>query len=174
MVINSSIPASARARGTLLVHTCTRAMTGPLEWTLSEILGTPVTLQWQPQPIAPAAVRADVEWAGSPGTAAALASRLMKIPGIRFEITEFVHGAGCDQRFSYTPDLGIYRADTDANGDITINEQRLRTAMDRHADNPGELRRALNLMLGAQWDAELEPFRVAADGDSVRWVHRVG
>ena len=94
--------------------------------------------------------------------------------GIRFEITEFTQGAGSDQRFSFTPDLGLYRADIDINGDITLNEQRIRTAMDRHADSPGELRRALNSMLGAQWDAELEPFRIAADGDSVRWVHRVG
>ena len=174
MVITSSQPASQRARGTLLVHTCTRSMTGPLEWILSEVFGQSVSLQWSPQPIAPTAMRADVEWVLTPGTAAALASRLMKIPGIRFEITEFTHGAGCDQRFSFTPDLGLYRADIDINGDITLNEQRIRSAMDRHADSPGELRRALNSMLGAQWDAELEPFRIAADGDSVRWVHRVG
>lgn len=178
MVINTSAPASTpasqRARGTLLVHTCTRALTGPLEWVLSEVLGESIKLQWSPQPIAPSAVRTDVEWIATPGTAAALASRLMRIPNIRFEITEFVYGGGCDQRFSFTPDLGLYRADIDVNGDITLNEQRIRTAMDRHADNPGELRRALNLMLGAQWDAELEPFRIASDGDSVRWVHRVG
>ena len=173
MVITSSTPASQRARGTLLVHTCTRAMTGPLEWVLSELFGEALHLHWESQPIAPAAVRTDVEWVAGPGTAAAISSRLMKIPGIRFEVTEFVHG-GADQRFSYTPDLGLYRADIDTNGDITINEQRLRAAMDRHADNPGELRRALNNMLGSQWDAELEPFRIAADGDTVRWVHRVG
>ncbi|MCC5698098.1 DUF3145 domain-containing protein [Klebsiella pneumoniae] len=29
-------------------------------------------------------------------------------------------------------------------------------------------------MLGAAWDAELEPFRHAGDGAPVIWLHRVG
>jgi len=27
--------------------------------------------------------------------------------------------------------------------------------------------------LGRAWDNELEPFRYAGDGDSVRWLHKV-
>jgi hypothetical protein len=36
-----------------------------------------------------------------------------------------------------------------------------------------ELRTGLNLILGAAWDAELEPFRRAGDGVPVRWLHQV-
>ena len=41
-----------------------------------------------------------------------------------------------------------------ANGEITMDE-------------------ALDALLGAKWDAELEPFRHAGDGAPVRWLHQV-
>ena len=40
-------------------------------------------------------------------------------------------------------------------------------------DDPAQLRDGLNLILGAAWDAELEPFRRAGDGVPVRWLHQV-
>ena len=36
-----------------------------------------------------------------------------------------------------------------------------------------ELQRELDVALGAAWDEELEPFRLAAEGAPVRWLHRV-
>ena len=43
-----------------------------------------------------------------------------------------------------------------------------------HRD-PAELRRALDVLLGAPWDDELDVFRAGvADDSGVRWLHRVG
>ncbi len=172
MVIHNSSPiASQRARGTLLVHTCARAMTKPLEWVLASTLDMEVRVDWHPQPLAPHLMRTEVEWLTEAGKAAAIASQLMKIPHMRFDLTELV-AAGGSQRFSYSESLGLFRADIDVHGETMVNEQRLRMALHRHADSPEELHQALNNMLGVAWDAELEPFRLASDGDGVRWVHR--
>jgi hypothetical protein len=32
----------------------------------------------------------------------------------------------------------------------------------------------IDLLLGVPWDEELEVFRYAGDGASVRWLHKVG
>ncbi|MEY4322354.1 MAG: hypothetical protein RL410_135 [Actinomycetota bacterium] len=173
MVIDTALTASTRARGTLLVHACTRAMTAPLEWVIADVVGHPANLQWTAQPIAPAMVRAEYEWVGSTGMAAKIATGIRALPHIRFEITEQTSVAGLDQRFSYTPTLGLFRADIDINGDIVINEQRVRHAMEVAELEGVSLTTALDSMLGTAWDAELEPFRIAADGNAVRWVHKV-
>ena len=96
-------------------------------------------------------------------------------------------------RFSYTPDLGIFSAVMMANGDIVVPESRLRAAMtvasagsspvvrlasggamsDR-ADRASTLEEELSRLLGEPWDDELEPFRCAADGAPVRWLHATG
>jgi hypothetical protein len=58
-------------------------------------------------------------------------------------------------------------------GDIMIHEDRLRAILNAAGDDPSELRSGLNMILGAAWDAELEPFRRAGDGVPVRWLHQV-
>jgi len=149
-------------------------MSAPLEWVLAEVSAQPVALQWSAQPIAPSMVRAEFEWVGTPGMAARIASGLRSLPHVRFEITESSMSPGFDQRISFTPTLGIFRADVDVNGDIMINEQRLRHVIENNISDAVKMSEALDDLLGTAWDAELEPFRVAADGDTVRWVHRAG
>ena len=173
MVMDSAYSASTRARGTLMVHACTRAMTTPLEWVLADVIGQPVALEWNVQPIAPSMMRTEYQWSGEVGSAARLASGLRSLPHVRFEITEHTQVAGCDQRISFTPTLGIFRADIDVNGDILINEQRIRHAVENESLQGISLQSAIDAMLGTAWDAELEPFRIAADSNSVRWVHKV-
>jgi hypothetical protein len=52
------------------------------------------------------------------------------------------------------------------------------TLRDRHAPRHpalgGSLEAELALLLGQPWDDELEPFRHAADGAPVRWLHATG
>ena len=38
----------------------------------------------------------------------------------------------------------------------------------------GSLEAELSLLLGQPWDDELEPFRHAAEGAPVRWLHATG
>jgi hypothetical protein len=44
----------------------------------------------------------------------------------------------------------------------------------RHPALGGSLEAELKLLLGQPWDDELEPFRHAADGAPVRWLHATG
>ena len=44
----------------------------------------------------------------------------------------------------------------------------------RHPALGGSLEAELALLLGQPWDDELEPFRHAAEGAPVRWLHATG
>jgi hypothetical protein len=132
-------------------------------------------------------VRAELEWQGQPGMAGEITSALAGWNRLRFEVTEEA-SPGCDAlRFSYTPALGVFSAVTMANGDILVPENRLRAAMTVAAAPSGVARLAhaeggaasaleeeLSRLLGEPWDCELEPFRCAADGAPVRWLHATG
>lgn len=146
---------------------------------MAGIVGVPVDLPWVRQPAAPGSVRAELNWQGRPGTAAAITSALSGWNKVRFEITEEA-SAGCDAvRYSYTPSLGTFSAVTSANGDILIPENRVLAAMTVAAASASgvagagrsNLEEELGRLLGQPWDAELEPFRCAAEGAPVRWLH---
>ena len=93
---------------------------------------------------------------------------------VRFEVTEDATATSEGVRYSYTPALGVFQAAVSRNGDVLVHEERLRQAMFAHRD-PAELRRALDVLLGAPWDDELDVFRAGvADDSGVRWLHRVG
>jgi hypothetical protein len=68
-----------------------------------------------------------------------------------------------------TPDLGVFRATMSANGDVLVQEDRLRAAMHDIADLP-TMRHALDRLLGTAWDEELEIYRRSGDGTPVRWL----
>ena len=76
------------------------------------------------------------------------------------------------QRWSHTPDLGIFHATTDVSGNIMVSEDRIRYAYEAGAGDPSVLMHELSLALGEAWDDELEPFRLAAAHANVRWLHR--
>ncbi len=116
-------------RGVLHVHSAPPALSPHIEWAVAGVLGVPVTLPWADQPASPGALRAELDWEGRPGAAAAITSALAGWNRLRFEVTED-GSAGCDAvRYSCTPSLGTFSAVTSANGDILIPEGRLRAAM---------------------------------------------
>ncbi len=174
-------------RGVLHVHSAPPALSPHVEWAVAGVLGVPVGMPWVNQPAAPGMVRAELDWQGPPGTAGEITSALAGWNRLRFEVTEEA-SPGCDAlRFSYTPALGVFSAVTMANGDILVPENRLRAAMTVAAAPSGVARLAhgeqdaasaleeeLSRLLGEPWDCELEPFRCAADGAPVRWLHATG
>jgi hypothetical protein len=180
-------------RGVLHVHSAPPALCPHVEWAVAEVLGLPVSLPWVNQPAAPGMLRAELDWQGRPGMAGSITSGLAGWNRLRFEVTEEA-SPGCDAlRFSYTPDLGVFSAVTMANGDVLVPESRLRAAMTVAAaaasgvvrlagghglaDRPepaSSLEEELARLLGEPWDDELEPFRCAADGAPVRWLHATG
>lgn len=143
-------------------------MAKPIEWVLSEHFTEEVTLTFTAQPLAPTMIRAVFDWRGDKKHAHELVSKLSKIPHIRFEVSEHDFAENTHQRFSFTPSLGIFRADTDPYGNILVNEMVLRQILEKSDD----MATSLDICLGTSWDVELEPFRVAVESDNVRWVHK--
>jgi Protein of unknown function (DUF3145) len=163
-------------RGVLQIHSAPPALCPHIEWAAAGVLGVAVNLPWVNQPAAPGSLRAELSWQGRPGTAGGIVSALSGWNRLRFEITEEA-SPGCDAvRYSYTPELGTFSAVTSANGDIVIPEGRLRAAMTvaLGAASRGSLEDELARLLGEPWDDELEPFRCAAEGAPVRWLHATG
>ena len=166
-------------RGVLYVHSAPSALCPHVEWAVAGAIGMPVNLPWVVQPAAPATLRAELTWTARAGTAAAITSALAGWKRLRFEVTEEA-SPGCDAiRFSHTPAHGTFSCVTSANGDVLVPEERLRAAMTRAAcpapGRPaGSLEAELARLLGRAWDDELEPFRCAADGAPVRWLHATG
>jgi hypothetical protein len=186
-------------RGVLQVHSAPSALSPHVEWAVAGVLGVPVKLPWLDQSAAPGTLRTELGWQGRPGSSGLIASALAAWNMLRFEVAEEA-SAGCDAvRYSCTPALGVFCASLSANGDIVVPEGRLRAAMTLAAaggggpqERPGQLRglrethgprhpalggsldAELSLLLGEPWDAELEPFRKAADGAPVRWLHATG
>lgn len=160
-------------RGVVFIHSTPSALCPHVSWALENVLGSAVRLEWTAQPMAPGLLRTELSWMGEPGTGAKLASALRGSEHIRFEITE-EPSPGCDgSRWSHTPALGIHHAWTSAGGDVVVNEDRLRSALAASKGDPETFRIEMAELLGVAWDQELEPFRYAGEGATVRWLHRV-
>jgi len=165
--------------GVLSVHSAPSALCPHVEWAVAGAIGVPVNLPWVVQPAAPGSLRAELSWTARPGAAGTITSALAGWNRLRFEVTEEA-SPGCDAiRYSYTPALGTFSCVISANGDVLIPENRLRAAMTvATCPAPGRpassLEAELARLMGQAWDDELEPFRCAADGAPVRWLHATG
>ncbi|WP_016701188.1 DUF3145 domain-containing protein [Actinoalloteichus spitiensis] len=164
---------SGSTSGVIYVHSSPSAVCPHVEWALSGALGGRVELRWTAQPAVAGQLRAEHEWTGAAGTAGRLVTALRAWPMLRFEVTEDPSRHVDGERFCYVPGLGLWRARTSANGDIMVTEDQLRT-MTALSDSPERFNHRVGEVLGTAWDDALEPFRRAADGAGVRWLHRVG
>lgn len=160
--------------GVVFVHGTPTVLCPHITWALEAVLGHEVTLEWIQQPIAPRQLRTELAWSGPVGTGAALASALRGWDGLRYEVTEDPSAVADGGRWAYTPSLGIHHTMTSVSGDAVIHEDRLRDALARTRGDVLALQEEIDHLLGVPWDDELEPFRYAGDGASVRWLHKVG
>ena len=163
----------ALTRGVVFVHSAPRALCPHIEWAAATVLGARVSLEWTQQPAAPGMLRAEHSWVGPAGTGARLASALRGWTHLRYEITEEACSGSDGGRWSHTPELGIFYAQTDVHGNVTVPENRIRAALE-FAEDPVRLRRELDIALGQAWDDELEAFRYAGEDSPVIWLHKVG
>lgn len=163
----------ALTRGVIFVHSVPRALCQHVQWAIGNVLGETVHIDWTDQPAVRAMLRGELSWVGPVGTGAKLASALRGWEHLRYEITEDSSRESDGGRWSHTPDLGIFYAQTDMHGNVVVPENRIRAALE-HADDPAKMRALLDMALGQAWDDELEIFRYAGAGAPVRWLHRVG
>jgi hypothetical protein len=161
------------ARGVVFLHSCPRALSPHLEWALASVFGTQVHIDWVYQPISPGSVRAEIIWTAAAGTGARLASALRAFAQVRYEVTEDGVPGRDGERFAVTPSLGLFRATIGPFGDVMVHEERLRTAIS-HAQVTGDsMIDEIARLIGTPWDDELEPFRSAHEGSTVRLMHQV-
>ncbi len=173
MAVRMAAERPGLTRGVLFVHSTPRALCPHLEWAVSDVLGTRLSLDWMPQPVLPGQVRAEISWQAAVGTAARITSALRPFRTVRYEVAEEPGKGAEGERFAVTPHLGVFRATMGPHGDLMIHEDRLRSVLAAAADDPQGLSESLERLLGSAWDAELEPFRRAGDGVPVRWLHQV-
>ena len=153
-----SVTASRNAtRGVVFIHSTPSALCPHITWALETVLGQPLHLEWTIQPAGPRMVRTEVSWSGDPGTGARLASALRGWDHVRYEVTEDPSPGADGSRWSHTPTLGLHHTWTSANGDAMVNEDRLRDVVDLHRGDVPALHAAIDALLGAPWDRELEP-----------------
>ena len=162
----------SQARGVVYIHSAPAAICPHAEWAVASVLGDRVPLSWTAQPASPGQLRADTSWTGEPGTGSRLAAALKAWSMLRFEVTEEPSVNSDGERICHLPGRGIWRASTSANGDIMIGEDRIRALLS-HGYGAEKLTHELNQLLGADVDAELEPYRRAGDGTPVTWLHQV-
>jgi len=160
-------------RGMVYIHSCPRALMRHVEWAIANCLGSSARIQWTDQPVQPGSHRAELGYKAPAGTAGQLASEMRTFPGVRFEVTQEPGPHSEGERYACTPSLGIFRASMGPHGDVLVNEERLRAALARAQDG-ADLAAEIRMLLGGAWDDELEVFRYAGEGASVRWVHEVG
>ena len=173
MTTRGSSTPRGKAQGVIFVHSAPAAICPHVEWAISGVIGDRVTLSWTAQPASPGQLRAEVSWKGDHGTAGRIASALRAWPMLRFEITEDGGSASDGERVCHLPGRGIWRTAVSANGDVVLGEDQIRSLMERATSLDG-LRHALSSAIGADVDAELEPYRRAGEGTPVTWLHQVG
>lgn len=162
---------SSTAAGVIFIHSCPPALCPHVEWAVASELGTRVSLTWTAQPAEDGMLRAESAWHGRSGTAGKIAAALKSWKLLRYEVTENASAGNDGERYSVTPDLGIYRTMIAINGDIVVGEDRLRTLL-ATAQGP-QLAHGIDALLGSAWDDELEPYREAGEGAPVTWLHQV-
>ncbi|OKL46495.1 hypothetical protein BSR29_06055 [Boudabousia liubingyangii] len=163
----------SQTHGVLFVHSAPKALCPHLEWAAADALGAPLQLHWVPQPACPGMYRAEVAWMGPAGTGARIASALRGWEHLRFEVTEDPSVNADGGRWMHTPSLGIFYSQLDSCGNTVVSELRVRRALQAGL-TAEQMRDELEMALGAAWDEELEPFRLAQPENPVRWLHQVG
>src|SRR5690606_7947769 len=102
-----------------------------INWALEGVLDTRVSLDWVPQPVESGLVRTEFSWTGEAGTGALIASAMRGWDGLRYEVVEEASRGSDGMRWTHTPSLGIHQARLSANGDVVVNEDRLRTVVEQ-------------------------------------------
>jgi len=158
-------PSMGPARGVIFVHSCPRAVSPHVDWALARVFGSRVGIDWAEQPIEPGAVRAELIWGGPIGTGAKIASALHAFRQLRHEVTEDPSPGREGER--------LFRATIGVHGDVMVAEDRLRAAMVQAAMTGDALADEIARLIGTPWDEELEAYRCAHEGSTVRVLHQV-
>lgn len=151
---------SVNYAGDLRIYSAPSALLSHVEWGINQHLGLAQDFQWIPQPLSPGAYSLEFEWKQSKAIAAKLAIALKGWHFIRFEIREVNTSISEGVLFRCTPDLGLHQVTTGSTGDVMIPENQISNLIYKSL-SVEKLKSGLENAIGAEWDRELEPFRIA-------------
>jgi len=158
--------------GDLRIYSAPRALLRHIQWSLNEIFGYPLDIQWKPQPLAAGSLMCEVQWRESKAVASKIASTLKAWHYLRFEVREFAVNGGEGVLYRCTPDLGLHQAVTASTGDVMIHENRLMTAL-ANSRSYESLRESIADALGTSWDNELECYRLGIRDSGIAQVSTI-
>ena len=151
------------SRGLVFIHQAPSALLAHVEWTLSGICGSPSSVSWQSLPSPMQGFRAVSNWDGPSESGPILASALMNLKQLAFEVIQECTDLESGHRWSFTPALGLFSCATDEIGNILVSENQLRSIVDSCGSNGLKLQAELRKVLGQAFDDELEPYRELFD-----------
>ncbi len=150
------------SEGLVLIHRAPVALLTHVEWTISGITGNPTKINWSQEDSSDSIFRGSVAIDCSLNECATLASALMNLKQLIFEVVH--QSALSGARWSFTPNLGMFHCATDEAGNLLVGENQLRASMDKAGSNILKLQAELRKVLGQAWDDELEPYREPIGG----------
>ena len=150
------------SEGLVLIHLAPSALLTHVEWTISGISGNPTKINWVKDDSSQNSFRGSAVVACNLEAAAILSSAFMNLKQLSFEVIHQSEFSGA--RWSFTPSLGMFHCATDAAGNLVVNENQLRAALDHAGSNILKLQAQLRKLLGQSWDDELEPYRELIGG----------
>jgi hypothetical protein len=152
------------SQGLVFLHLVPGSLLAHVEWTISGISGNPTKINWVQNEAAVQSFRAVTGFSGAAGSAATLASAFLNLKQITFEVIKHPSPESSGARWCFTPALGMFHSATDDAGNLVVNENQLRLAMERAGSNALKVQAEIRKMLGQAWDDELEPFRELVGG----------
>jgi hypothetical protein len=152
------------SEGLVFLHLAPSALLSHVEWTISGISGNPTPINWVQNDSSVPTFRAVASFGGSSDSSETLASAFMNLKQLSFEVIRHSSPHSTGARWSFTPSLGMFHCATDDAGNLVVNENQLRLAMEKAGSNAMKLQAELRRLLGQAWDDELEPFRELIGG----------
>ena len=153
------------SHGRIAIYCAPKAVLQHVQWSISEVLARPVTLRWQPQPLAASCFQTELNWEGLIGTASKLVSTLMGWHYLTFELHETGGNGNDGSIYMFTPELGIFRGAIGPHGDLMVNENQIRRVLNENL-RPADALDGIESLLGSKWDEALEPYRKISAGES--------
>lgn len=161
-------------RGSLFIFSAPRSFCSPTNWALSEIFKCDIQLDWRIQELLPNSYSSEFNWVGPSGLCARIVSNLSKWGKLRLEAVQEPINISLGERFSVTPELGIFRAEINSLGETLLSESKIKSGIERSKQESESIENELSFMLGKPWDDDLEPFRRSFSGTTIRWISKTG
>ena len=154
-----------RVSGQLSLYSVPMSVVSHLQWQVESFVTLAAPWHWQPQSLIPKSQRAELPFRATIDNLPQLVSALFEFPNIYAEIIRDPIANGLAERWLITPNLGLKRVEINEIGDVVLDENQLRSAMQAEG---GDLASQISWLLADAWDTELEPLRQSAGESNTR------